>query len=215
MNRTDRRPAAWGADELRARTDAPTGPIDVVSNDYVVSKDFLARTRELQRSLDKARRQARVRTLGAILTSLLFASTLGTWLTFPSDGSPATEVNAWGIAGILNNGVSGRLGVCLSMLMLTILLGILASVSVGFTSCVLTAISGVVLFASEVFLQLGIDSQIALGSLSSHIPENGGTGTQTEAAHLGSGYPFVYVATAALVIWTFWAMVHANHAAKE
>lgn len=129
------------------------------------------------------------------------------WLAFPSADTADLEVNAWDISGIPHNELGGRLGVCLALLMITVVLGMLASATVGFGGCLAVVISGIALFAAEISLQLGIDGQIAQGNLYSVAPEPLLGQQGSNPAHLGSGYPLVHTVTIALIIWAFVAMV--------
>jgi hypothetical protein len=201
MDRTDQRPADPGRDALKAQLDALTSRVNMIS------KDYQRRTQDLQQSLERARTLAITRTLGGVLTVFLFACTFGTWLGFPAGGLPNTEVNAWGISGIRFSGLSGRIDLCLTLLIITVLLGILATATLGTAGCVAVAISGIALFAAEISLQLGIDSQIAQGNLFSQLPGSGLDGSTSFPAHLGSDYPFLYIVTVALIIWALGATV--------
>lgn len=200
MDQTDQRPADPGRDALKTQLDALTSRVNMIS------KDYQRRTEALQQSLERVRTLAIARTLGGVLTVFLFACTFGTWLGFPAGGLPNTEVNAWGISGIRFSGLNGRIELCLTLLIITVLLGILATATLGTAAFVTAAVSGIALFAAEISLQLGIDSQIAQGNLSSQLPGSGFDGSTTYPAHLGSDYPLLYIVTVALIIWALGAM---------
>jgi hypothetical protein len=205
MDQTDQRPADPGRDELRTRLDFLTSRIDAIS------KDYQQKNRELLQALDAARSRAIVRTVGAVLTAFLFACTFGTWLTFTSDKLPDRDVDAWDIPSFTGD---GWLTWCLGLLVVTVLLGMLAATTVSFGGCLAAAIGGVALFAAEIALQLDFDGQIARGNLPTPFSSDASFSDST-SAHLGSGYPFLYVVTIGFVIWSVGAVVTARRAADR
>jgi hypothetical protein len=194
VSQNDERPADRDAAELRTRLDQLGSRIEGLARDQRFKSE------NYRQAAERARAHGSVRAVGVLLMSALFACTMGPWLTIPQDNPPAAAVDAWALPG-LNIGVGGELVLCIFMLVLTILLATWATLSFSFAAGLAAAISGVLLFAAEIYLQVSLDSQISQGYLSS----------QSNSAHIGPGYILLFVITVLLVIWAIATAVNARH----
>lgn len=195
MSQSDERPAGQVAEETRARLDQLNRRVDAFG------KEQRFKAEDDRRATDRAHMHGRVRAVGVIIISALFAGTLGPWLTVPDSGPANEGIDAWSLSG-LQIGTGGQAYLYLFLLVVTVVAATWAALVFTVAAGVTAAISGTCLFAAEIYLETGLSSAISQGNLSS------GSGDAT--AHLGAGLILEFVVTVLLVIWAVSAAVNAR-----